>query len=755
MTVKLAAISPRTNAFMTAGPPDSPEQGVFDQMFSTLAYTMLESKMPRLLDSIVTFKVLDSSLDESRATGVFIVALGQKFIYVPVVLAGDKVDPPEVMYDKDADAFLPLDKAWLEEIEKDTDTPLGGPAEAPDSANAGVDLRGITTPPSSGRFSYASAQMNLCDFLEEAPNTVKVAFANLLKESPRCLRAAVEYHGAERLTKSLRPHAEKVASAPAQQVWVLTQDSPATDFRAAFGKGAAVAYQTACSEGVVVRDMRKTASIPVNMDDPVAYEEVTEGGVYKIIDSEGKIHVAAVFINPECMDDLVDAERARPIKIRSPYGSRWRDRGDRFLVLFPNGDYALTGGLVALTTVEDMPVGVVATALNKDTVATLRNGKQALISVSQGMWQATKPFRARGVTKNDNGESRAEIVDWWESEDGWGSDLNSERRNKLPARGSVVLSEKLKVKKLHAPPGGNTVFVPAHFKSVALRNRINAVTLVQDVSTLVDLISAGLVKQASHQVRVKNSGQGDWSIEGQRVGNIVSAINKLAADGVHAQAALNFLREISPGYSKTAHVVPAARLANLPGLFKQANPMMMGGGGGMPPMDPSMMGGGGGMPPMDPSMMGGDPSMMGGDPSMMGGDPSMMGGAPGGQMQAPPINPEFMEAAADLRDAGVFDTAAVASLVQSAEMTELVAQYLPHLEKSLDSLGRIILSVAMKQGDLMEELGEEDFSTLQAKLKQVFRGLGDLIIRLDRHTLAAEAPSVEGLGSATWTTSGQ
>ncbi len=736
MLAKLAAISPRTNAFMSAGTPESPEQSVFEDMFSKLAYSILESKMPRLMDSVVTFKVLDSDLERSTALGVFIVSVGPSFVYVPAVLAGDKVEPPEVMYHKDSDSFLPLDKAWIEEIQKDTTTPLGGPGAVPDGAANGQALDGITTPPNSGRFSYASARLNLPEFLEAAPNSVKTAFADFLKENHHVLKAAVAMHGDDKLVGALSLREEKVAAAPADEYWVLSTSDPAASFDAAFGSAGRVAFQKAARDGVIARDRRKTASVPVDHESPMSYTEVTTGGTYKVLDSEGKVHTVAVFCDPANINQMCESHD-HGIPHFGSYARRSRHRGDRYLVLFPNGDYSLVGNLVALATTDKMPGGVVKKALGESSVASLRNGKQALVSTEGGFFRATKPFRARGVSRAQDGNARAEVVDWWDS-----SYSSGGGNKKRPPLGAIVVAPKLLSQNIHAPPSGNTVFVPKHFTSVALKKRIDGATLVQDMTTLMDLINAGLVKHSSHQVRVKNSGQGDWAVDGRYVGDLAGCVSKLAADGMHAEAALQFCKGIHQGTTKSAHVVPAAALGELGELFKQANPMM-GGGGGMPPgMDPSMMGGGGGgMPP-------------GMDPSMMGGAPPGMGGAPPGMGGAPPINPQFMEAAADLRDAGVFDTAAVASLVQSPELTELAAQYLPDLEKSLDGMGRIYLSLIMKQEELRAEIGEDDFSTLLSKMKQVFRGLGDLIIRLDRHTLAAAAPSVEGLGSSTWMSSG-
>jgi hypothetical protein len=183
---------------------------------------------------------------------------------------------------------------------------------------------------------------------------------------------------------------------------------------------------------------------------------------------------------------------------------------------------------------------------------------------------------------------------------------------------------------------------------------------------------------------------------------------------------------------------------------------------------------GGAQPPMDPSQMGMDPSMMGGggapgaDPSMMGGMP---GGAPGmdpsmGGMQQPQqqqqqqqpsmammppdgpntmslpqeVNPQFLEQAAQLHSADMFDAAAVATLAQSPALHGVVGQYLPNLEKAVDNLARVLLTLWMQESDLKPQIGEQTFSGLEENLQSTFKGLGDLVLRLSRGVQAIKEP---------------
>ena len=114
----------------------------------------------------------------------------------------------------------------------------------------------------------------------------------------------------------------------------------------------------------------------------------------------------------------------------------------------------------------------------------------------------------------------------------------------------------------------------------------------------------------------------------------------------------------------------------------------------------------------------------------MGGMPPM-GGAP---QEMPPINPQFMDAAAALGDQGVFDSASAASVLQSPELSELVSGYLPGLQTALDHLGRILTAMTIQQPELVAEVGQEAYEDLRRKVRRVFRGLGDIVLKLDKQT---------------------
>lgn len=165
-------------------------------------------------------------------------------------------------------------------------------------------------------------------------------------------------------------------------------------------------------------------------------------------------------------------------------------------------------------------------------------------------------------------------------------------------------------------------------------------------------------------------------------------------------------------------------------------------GAGAPPTDPAMAGGMGGAPAPTPmgGMSGQDPMMA---PSMM--QPpigaTMATDAPSAMEIQQQVNPQFLEAAGQLGDAGTFDAAALASMTRDPSFRDMVVDYVPTLERALDNIGRTLLSLWMQESELKDRIGDEEFTSMEDNLRTVFEGLGELIISMNQNATVLSAPT--------------
>jgi hypothetical protein len=169
---------------------------------------------------------------------------------------------------------------------------------------------------------------------------------------------------------------------------------------------------------------------------------------------------------------------------------------------------------------------------------------------------------------------------------------------------------------------------------------------------------------------------------------------------------------------------------------QQGAPPMMGGAPGMPP---------GGAPPQGGAPMPGPAPMAAGNPA--GADPATMPQTMGAAMTTEnpsameiqnQVNPQFLEQAAQMEDPSTFDAAAIASMSQNPSFRDMVIDYVPTLERSLDNLGRIMVTMWMQEGELKQQLGDEDYSELEDNIRAVFEGLGELILQMNRNAIVMQ-----------------
>jgi hypothetical protein len=115
--------------------------------------------------------------------------------------------------------------------------------------------------------------------------------------------------------------------------------------------------------------------------------------------------------------------------------------------------------------------------------------------------------------------------------------------------------------------------------------------------------------------------------------------------------------------------------------------------------------------------------------------PVMPEGSPNPQMIAQQINPQMADAAGELGNAGIFDMATMSMMAASPVLHEIISTYVPNLEKAVDNLGRILLTLWMQEGDVKQTIGDLEYTTLEDRLRTVFKGLGELVIKINRNAV--------------------
>ena len=117
------------------------------------------------------------------------------------------------------------------------------------------------------------------------------------------------------------------------------------------------------------------------------------------------------------------------------------------------------------------------------------------------------------------------------------------------------------------------------------------------------------------------------------------------------------------------------------------------------------------------------------------------------EMIAQQINPGMIDQAEEFQNRGLFDAAAVGMLAEAPLLQEIVATYVPNLEKAIDNLGRILTALWMKEDETKKAIGDDMFIKLEEKLRNVFKNLGEIVLDLSHNATSIEPGTAEAQSS--------
>jgi hypothetical protein len=866
-------LSPRTQAFQSSMPSGDEEQRLFEEGLSQMAYNILVSKFPDLIQDVVTFRILDTNVEDGAGIGTFVVQRGGEAIYIPVVMADNQIKPLDLFYHKGLNVFLPLTSDWLDEVDKLTVDEMGQAVKQPQSLRRDVDTRNILIPPTTGRYAYAAARGPLTDadvvgdlrlmllklqpreleksaeerpaallqFLGRAPTVCKVAFVNILTARPQLAATVTQLYGLEPLCAALEKYAATEADHTVSEEGELNVADRATTsskFKQIFGDRAPEAFQGMLTKGYAASDTRRGLSHAVQIQEPKDLIVPDKTGFYRVFANDGRALPAFVVANPR---GILNATTEHSDTPEGPKGVRPAGRPprgkhapgctcplhDEYLVVLKDGRWLRTKKLIAepawgyahYDPGED-DAKRFAQLLGQGGDAQPKAGDWGLFVKRTGQtFVATEPFKVRRVATDADGIRRVTCDDYDQT--------------------VLITDPKAAKAGLHQPKGQPLVYIPTDARYLRLKSEDEdrrgpfqlgssdqgdkekktddeayGVRLLSNPKDVLQWFTTQVEATGAAKASVKNAGAGQFSVDGAPALPKIAAMEHLARKHrIAFDAAENLVKQAAArphGQAVAWIVAPAAltKLAQLPMLDPSSSgPQQPGAAppgvdpsqqGATPPSPPSPLdiamgeaqsqlqqqqaglqqaqqqvqdtaavlqqvqqraqeiaSGGAqavqqGAPPIMPSAAGASaasptappvaaPAPTGGMPQPA---PQLPAGGMGAVMQTESpsameiqqqVNPQFLEQAGQLNDRGVFDAAAIASIGQSPSFRDTVVDYVPTLERALDNLGRVMLTLWLQEGELKQQFGEEEFSKLEDNLRAVHEGLGELVLQMNRN----------------------
>jgi hypothetical protein len=146
----------------------------FEKEFGEISFSYLQVNSPEILEYVLGFHTIDYDEKESKGLGFFLININKRYFYIPVIFLNGELKDLILMYDKKADMMYPTTEGWINHFVSKAVTPMGvGSDELPEMSNAPFNFRDMASPETMGKWSSE----------KETSSQAKKAFFEMVKSS--------------------------------------------------------------------------------------------------------------------------------------------------------------------------------------------------------------------------------------------------------------------------------------------------------------------------------------------------------------------------------------------------------------------------------------------------------------------------------------------------------------------------------------------------------------------------------------------
>jgi len=552
-------ISPKTQMY-SEGQSSTDAEESFKQKFATMAYDNFAQKHPDLAGSITGFRVEKVDLYNDIGVGVVQLVFRGTEVQVPTVVSGGKLFPSSVMYLVEKKRFVPFDKKWITIAQTDIPISVGTPREMPDSVNTDRDLRHIMQPPQTGRYSFASCrpQESLLYFLSEAPNNIKLAFLDYMKNSDKIATYVVRKYGYEKLASVLAANDSALVSKLAseticEQVGIYDDTTPHNILRVVFKTAAPRALASIYEQGYVIADERnqhltKTAVFKENL---VRLTTIGPPGAYTVYKADGSVTEA--FITDKVIDLAQPSTKMRKAlpgfssddDIYSVYANndlrnlRSEIRQGKILIYTVEGDYYTSSQGIP----RQFSVGVihnerpVIEELFSKATPDTKMGLGFYVLLQGGQYSTTLPVNVKRITISDGVERIAAEIP------GTNKVLTITRGGPYPAHDIEIFN---------TASDRADVIIPKTFFFVSIKEVKPLSALVGRASAIFRMLENKTLGAGMCEVHVSKDSIGELHLDGKRVTKSAAVAKLIGEHDLSYISTRNVMRRVERMYKHSS-----------------------------------------------------------------------------------------------------------------------------------------------------------------------------------------------------------
>lgn len=687
--------------------------------FMRQAFTYVESKGRPLLQEpyFIGFEVVDKNDANTNMVGLFVFRLDKTLLYAPVFFKNGDIKGANLLYDSRLKLFAPLAPEWCN-YHVGREAQEGGTLVSQNHNNVkgrGIDFDNIKVPETLRKSASAQTLRDWEDMQKEAAKVEKL-LPKLLKteqgaEAFEKIASAVEkdFTFASAMNEVYQPEEWLDIEVGHKKQAAVTEPETLIIHIGEFNPNADVPADQQFGYGASFKDTR-SAKAEVYEDREDTGEEITETGVYRVIDRSGDWKNLLVVVNPEraygpcpsaCCEDggYYGSVYKNPLSTNNlaeagyDMSAHKRTSGKQNVMIFDLdsklADYQNGVDLFGNLDEKDMEaVTTPVSALKKGDHVHLIDGCYVTDEPVEVLSKRTEDGITTIKAENDFGGEREYVI----------NDEVAEHKSDIDVWSKHTRAFKVK------PPVKEDDY--KHYKCLDFRPG--------DINTISEFLCHNGVKRASVQ-RVPNRNRFVVRCNGQ----ITPELNKYAAAAqlahglrIDGNSALDLIKEASE-LGERKFLVKSARISlqePLPEKLLTTDSEF----GVMQDEPESYTIDAESDAPQAPTSRTGDQYTMDGMQVII------ETGTPD----------ELYQASQSIQDDSIFDMGVVGSLVKTFDAAEMVEQYIPDLRQGLDKLGRILFLMYWKPEDFVDAYGTDDMSDMENKLLSSFKQFGDLILDL-------------------------
>lgn len=735
----------------------------FEESFSNLAHAYLRNKASMLEPYELGFQVLDRSDDGERAVAITAFQVGKQLLYAPIFWLRGKIKGHELLYVSASSIFVPLSERWINYMLRQK------PPEIGETVTRQRSPLGIRQPDllRQGRSPFKTAAwdawgkeakdkayeisrsrpdglLTLPDFINITGRRGATLFAKLAEACPEWAEAAERHHG-DALINAIRKAAEEAPDPgndekPAEVGGYYTreeltrgtfktketekdlddEEDQAPDVLSLSDPRKLIqilTYQFALNatlpadvtdeereqlvaQGVAIRDKRTDDEVSrVYSEDPgVEVSNPTESGLYDVITRKDGIQKCLVILKP------------------------WTSGGSRSGAIVINMEndarrytYVAPGSVWVTKRYEADECAKIVDALPKakDGLTTGDSYHQRIMLIDRRRLEGTIPLRIPEKVRNEDGIAVYEMY----SHDCIrrpGRDRNDDAYPNCGDFNGQLVIDNSEGTRFRATSSDLWASAGARVMRVSNEGYF-------ELGTVRDLKSQ--MYTSLHKLSVYRNGNEVVLASNQKQSQAVSPLTALThlvrSHGMRADVARNLLK-----------VAELERKATV--FVKYANPYLQ---------DVQQFGPMYDLPDNSQSFDTAAGESYGMEPSQEMTSPVEMPQEE--PRESDPLHYvdqnvlSRLQNASQLGQQDVFDAESLKTMLRNMRDDQLMDRFLPPLAKALDATGRLLFQFYWHQEDFEDRYGSADMPELEDGLRNLFEGLGDIVLKLKEHTVDA------------------